>query len=86
MKNDYQFWKEYLLKTISKIEKLLNESFWEGYNKKNTYVYTSPYTPNNPYIWYSTVSTSTQPNTLTIHSADTATTISSYYNDGDDRK
>ncbi len=38
--------------TKKQLEQLLNESYWEGYNKKNTYVYTSPYTDNPPYYYY----------------------------------
>lgn len=31
--------------TKQELENLLNESFWEGYNKKNSYwTYTTPYT------------------------------------------
>ena len=38
--------------TKQELEQLLNESYWEGYNKKPTYwTYTSPSYPifNNPY-------------------------------------
>jgi hypothetical protein len=29
--------------TKEELESLLNESYWEGYNKKNSWTYTSPY-------------------------------------------
>ena len=29
--------------TKEELESLLNESYWEGYNKKNYWTYTSPY-------------------------------------------
>jgi len=37
--------------TKEELESLLNESYWEGYNKKNYWTYTSPYycTNINPY-------------------------------------
>ena len=36
--------------TKEELESLLNESYWEGYNKKNYWTYTSPTTP---YQWLS---------------------------------
>ncbi len=35
--------------TKQELEDLLNESFWEGYERNNTYAYTSPYTYKSPY-------------------------------------
>lgn len=39
--------------TKEELESLLNESYWEGYNKKNYWTYTSPYyhtnTTTDPY-------------------------------------
>ena len=36
--------------TKDELERLLNESYWEGYSKKTTWTYTSPSYPifNNP--------------------------------------
>ncbi len=48
--------------TKKELEQLLNESFWEGYNRKNTYIYNSPSvitTPATPYWTYSTNGTIT---------------------------
>lgn len=63
--------------TEKELEQLLNESFWEGYNKRNTYVYNSP-SINSPYI-------TTTPWTVRI--AQGMTTDSLYKKDDtDDRK
>ena len=68
--------------TKKELEQLLNESFWEGYNKRNFYVYNSPFTnarqlTTTPYY---TVSTTNQ-------GTPTITTKSLYKNDDtDDRK
>lgn len=43
--------------TKEELESLLNESYWEGYNKKNCWTYTSPY--------YCTSTTATDSITLT---------------------
>ena len=40
--------------TKKELEQLLNESYWEGYFKNNTYVYQ---TPDYPYWKYSITST-----------------------------
>lgn len=68
--------------TKKELEQLLNESFWEGYNKRNFYVYNSP-SINTPLITtapYYTCSTTNQGTT-------TITTNSLYKkDDADDRK
>lgn len=63
--------------TKQELESLLNESFWEGYHKRNTYVYNTPQiTPITPY-W--TCSTTDSGMTITANSL--------YKNDNtDDRK
>ena len=61
--------------TQKELEELLNESFWEGYNRRNTYVYSSPYTCNSPY-WYSTISTDA--NNITVRSSDITNTTLKY--------
>lgn len=58
--------------TQKELEELLNESFWEGYNKNNTYIYTSPYTFNKSPYWYSTISAA-DTNNITIKSSDATT-------------
>lgn len=66
--------------TQKELEELLNESFWEGYNKNNTYVYTSPYTYKSPY-WYST--TTANANNITVKSSDATNTTITYDNTGE---
>lgn len=66
--------------TKKELEQLLNESFWEGYNKRNLYVYNSP-SINTPYTTtpYWTYSTADSGITITANSL--------YKNDDtDDRK
>ena len=68
--------------TKEELEQLLNESFWEGYNKKNIYVYNSPFM-STPYITTATnsITTATNSNGVTIKAIDL------YKNDNtDDRK
>lgn len=51
--------------TKEELESLLNESYWEGYNKKNYWTYTSPYYTNTPIDPYKITCTS---NSVTLKS------------------
>lgn len=57
--------------TKDELEQLLNESFWEGYNKNSTYVYRSPFV-STPYVTTRqyTVDCDTISNSATIKAAD----------------
>ena len=58
--------------TKEELEKLLNQSFWEGYYRNNhTYTYTSP-SLTSP--WTSTITTATN-KTLTTATTDNSITI-----------
>ncbi len=52
--------------TKEELERLLNEAFWEGYNKDKTYVYTSPHS-----YYYSTALVGKNSNTITNFSNET---------------
>ena len=65
--------------TKQELERLLNESFWEGYNKNNAYVYTSPYTYKSPY-WYTTTANA---NNITVKSSDATHATITYNNTGE---
>lgn len=53
--------------TKEELEKLLNQSFWEGYYKNNhTYTYTSPWTSTITTATNKTIPTATIDNSITI--------------------
>ena len=62
--------------TKQELEKLLNESFWEGYNKRSsltwTYTSPSPWWDNNYY--YTTSSATANNNTITLKTNDSTIT------------
>ena len=56
--------------TEKELKTLLDEAYWEGYNAKNTYIYSSPgSTPVSPY-YYTTISSN---GTITLNTSDITT-------------
>lgn len=68
--------------TKKELEDLLNQSFWEGYNKRNTYIYTSPST--TPFYYNYEITTADNKN-CTITSTSSNSTLT-FKQDDDDRK